>query len=65
MSMSHADDDEVGAAVWADRSGGQPGVRSSVPALQLQFGKWDYPAHCEHIDALSVPHTLHHPVAGQ
>lgn len=60
-----AGDDESGAAVWDRRSGGQPGVGSSLPAVQLQFGKWDHPAQCEHPAAPALPHTLHRPAAGQ
>lgn len=63
--MSHAGDDESGAAVWDSRSGGQPGVGSSVPDVQLQFGKWNHPAHCEHAALPALHHTLHSPAAGQ
>lgn len=63
--MSRAGVDEGGAAVWDDRSGGQPGVGSSVPAVQLQFGKRDHPAHHEHPAQPARLLTLHSPAAGR
>lgn len=65
MSLSHPGDDESGAAVWGCRCGGQFGVRSSVPDLQLHCGRWDHPAPCERTAAPALPPALHIPASGQ
>jgi len=58
-------DDDGGAAVRGRRCGGQPGLRSPVPAVQLQFGHRDRPDRGGRAAAAARPRAGHLPAAGQ
>lgn len=58
-------DDADGADVRGGRSGGQPGVRPPLLALQLHSGQRHHPDLCEHGAERAHPDARHLPAAGQ